>query len=48
MDDVPPIQVSANGKHPLSVAPISAVVRSEGEMLENISSIKFMDHDIID
>jgi hypothetical protein len=48
MDDAPMIQVPANGKYPLSVAPVLVGVSSEGEMLGNISNLKFMDHDIID
>jgi hypothetical protein len=46
MDNVPHIHVPSNGKYPLLIAPIPPGVSMEGEMLENITNLKFSDHDI--
>jgi hypothetical protein len=42
------INVPANGKYPLSIAPVLTGVSSEEDMLGKISNLKFMDHDITD
>jgi hypothetical protein len=47
-DDAPQINLPANAKYPVSVAPVPAGVSSDEDMLGKISNLKFMDHDIMD
>jgi hypothetical protein len=48
MENAPPVNVPANGKYPLPIAPVPDGVSSDEDMLGKISSLKFMDHDITD
>jgi hypothetical protein len=48
MDNAPPIKVPANGKYPLETSPVPPGVSIEGDMLDKVVSLKFMDHDITD
>jgi hypothetical protein len=47
-DDAPQINLPANAKYPMPVAPVLVGVSSDEDMLRNISNLKFMDHDIMD
>ena len=47
-DDAPPINVLVNEKYPFPIAPVPIIIGSEEDMLEKVSNLKFMDHDITD
>jgi len=37
-----------NEKYPFPIAPVPIIIGSEEDMLEKVSNLKFMDHDITD
>jgi hypothetical protein len=47
-DNVPQVKIPTDGKYPLVTPPIPPSVSIEGDMLGNISSLKIVDHDIMD
>jgi hypothetical protein len=48
MDNAPSIHVPTNGKYPFLTSPVPPGVNMEREMPDNITILKFMDHDITD
>jgi hypothetical protein len=47
-DNAPSVKVPANGKYPLATTTIPPGVSVEGDMLGNITTLKFVDYDITD
>jgi hypothetical protein len=47
-ENASPVNVPSNGKYPLLKALVQDGVSSDEDILRNISSLNFMDHDIID
>jgi hypothetical protein len=45
---VPQVKVTKDGKYPLSTPTVPPGVSIEGDMLGNVATLKFVDHDIID